>query len=198
MKKETGISIANLTSNILNPFLLALVIIVMLAFEARPNPASALRWALVLAVISLAPVLLIAAYFVRKGKLDSLMSSIRQQRTEIYLLAGAVIAVDYIILRLISAPQLLIAALGTGMIMILLFMCINFWWKISVHAAVVTGLVTVMVLIYGWLAMLSVILVFLMGWARVILKEHTLAQVITGALLSAAVVVISFRIFGIS
>jgi membrane-associated phospholipid phosphatase len=190
------IRIANLASIILNPFLVALAAIVMLALESRPNIASALKWALFLAVISLAPVFLIAAYLVRKGKLDSLMSSIRQQRTEIYLLGGAIIAVDYVILRAINAPPLLTAVLGTAMILVLIFMCINFWWKISIHAALVAGVTTVMVILYGWVAMTAVLLVLLTGWSRIVLKEHTPAQVIAGTVLSSVVVVAGFGIFG--
>lgn len=185
-----------MVSNVLNPFLVALVIIFLLAFKARTGVLAPLRWSLVLAVISLAPVLLIAAYLVRKGKLDSLVSSIRQQRTEIYLLAGAIIVVDYIIMRFINAPHLLTAGLGTGILMLVLLMCINFWWKISVHSAMVSSLVTATVILYGWLAMPSVVLLFLIGWARVTLKEHSIAQVIAGALLAATIAVIGFRLFG--
>lgn len=196
MRKNHGQQFARLISGILNPFLMAMVGIVLVAFKSRSSVLSAVRWSLVLAVISIAPILLFTAYLVRKGRLDSLFSSVRQQRTEVFLLASAVTAVDYVILHYINAPGLLIAILATGLLGLIIFMCINFWWKISLHTALIAGLVTVMVMLYGWLALTASVLVIVIGWARLELREHTVMQVVTGALLAALVSFATFHLFG--
>ena len=196
MQKRTKLHIANLASSILNPFLLAVLIVVILALKSTPTILSALRWSLVLTVISILPVMLVVIYLVRQGKLKSVFSSIRQQRTEIYLLAGALIIIDYIILVSIQSPQMLIAGSVAAFFGLMLFMCINFWWKISLHTAFMTGVVTLLVILYGWIAAIASVLVILVGWARTELKEHTITQTIMGALLAALVVTLTFYLFG--
>jgi len=196
MQKETKLHIANLASSILNPFLLAILIVVMLALKSTPTILSALRWSLALTVISILPVMLVVIYLVRKGKLRGIFSSTRQQRTELYLLAGVFTIIDYITMILIKAPQMLIAGLVAAFFGLMLFMCINFRWKISLHTAFITGLVTLSVILYGWIAAIASVLVILVGWARTELKEHTLTQSITGALLAALVLTSTFYLFG--
>jgi membrane-associated phospholipid phosphatase len=196
VQKETKLRIANLVSNILNPFLLALVIIMLLALKSRPTILSALRWSLVLAVVSILPVMLVVMYLVRKGRMGSLFPNVRRQRTEIYLLAGAFTVIDYIVLLRIHAPTMLIAGVVTALFGLILFMCINLWWGISLHTAFMTGLATISTILYGWIGTSASVLVLLVGWSRIELKEHTLTQVIAGAFLAALVVIVTFHLFG--
>lgn len=191
------VRLASLVSNIINPFLMSMVAFVLLAFKSRSSVLSAIRWSLVMMTISLAPILLSAVYLVRKGKLDGLFTSVRQQRTELYLLAAAVAAVDYVVLQFVNAPHLLVAGLGTGLLGLVIFMCINFWWKISLHTALATGLALVTGILYGWIAGAAIVPLVLVGWARVELKEHSITQVVAGALLAAIIGVVGFRLFGV-
>jgi len=197
MKVLTSARFAHLLSVVFNPFLMALAMIVMLAVASTPTALAAFRWASVMALISIGPILLIAAYLVRKGRLSSLLSALREQRTGVYLMAGVIIIVDYAIMKLINAPDMLLDGLEIGMPMFLIFMVINLFWKISVHAAMVAAAVTVSVVLYGWLALISALAVVLICWARVVLKEHTAAQVAAGAVLSAVVVVVGFTLTGL-
>lgn len=196
-RTQTAERVAGAISNILNPFLMAMVAFILLAFKSRESVLSAARWSLVLGVINLAPILLIMAYLVRKGRLESMVTSMRQQRTELYLLTGAVTAIDYVVLRLINAPALLLAGLEIGLLGLMVFMCINFWWKISLHTAFATSLAVVAGILYGWIAAVAIIPLLLVGWARVELKEHTVAQAIAGVLLSGIIGLVGFRLFGV-
>ena len=112
-------------------------------------------------------------------------------------MAAAVTAVDYVVLRFANAPPLLVAGLGTGPPGMVIFMCINFWWKISLHTALATGLALVTGILYGWIAGVAIVPLVLVGWARVELKEHSIAQVVAGALLAAIIGVVGFRLFGV-
>ena len=197
MQTETRQRIANLTSNILNPFLVGIVSILILSFESASGALDALKWALILIAIGILPVFLAAIYLVRKGKLDGIFTSIRQQRTRIYLLAGVCAGAGYAILHYSGAPLRLVATFASGLSAAVIFTVINLWWKISLHTALITALVTVLVILYGWIAMVAVVLVFLIGWARLVSKQHSPAQVAVGALLSALIVVVGFHLFGL-
>ena len=190
MQTEMRKRIANLTSNILSPFLVSLAIILLISFESTSSTLDALKWALISLALSVLPVFLVIVYLVRNGRLDAIFTNVREQRTKIYLLVGLCASVNWIILIYLGAPSILVAAFAGGFSMAVIFMCINLWWKISLHTALVAASVTVMVMLYGWIAAVTVALVPLTAWARIELNYHSLAQVATGALLATLIVVV--------
>jgi hypothetical protein len=59
-------------------------------------------------------------------------------------------------------------------------------WKISIHCAVASGSVTILALTFGPLVLCGYVLVGLLGWARVTVRDHSVAQVVAGSVLGAA------------
>ena len=189
--------IANLTSNILNPFLASLVIILLLSFEATSSILDALKWSLILTALSILPVYALIIYLVRSKRVESLFIHVRKQRTKVYLLAGVCAGLGYTILHYLGAPQMLMATSAAGLSVIVVFVCINLRWKISIHTAFIAALVAILIILYGWIAAVTVLLVPLIAWARIELAHHSLAQVVTGALLATLIVVAVFYSFGL-
>jgi hypothetical protein len=70
-------------------------------------------------------------------------------------------------------------------------------WKISLHLVGITGATTVLVLIFGPLALGLTPLVPLVGWARWQMHAHTLAQAVAGTALAVAIAFGVFWAFGI-
>jgi membrane-associated phospholipid phosphatase len=62
---------------------------------------------------------------------------------------------------------------------------VTVWWKISIHCAVASGSVAILAFGYGPLVLPGYLLVALLAWARVAAGDHTVAQVVAGALLGA-------------
>ena len=184
MKKQ----IATLISNILNPFLVGLAIILLLSFTSTANSHDALKWALVATALSILPVFVVVVYLLTTRRLDTFFIDIREQRTKIYLLTILCAVADAALLVYLDAPIALVAAFVASLFITFIFMCINFWWKISLHTAFIAGSATVLVILYGWGAMVTITLIPLTAWARVELKTHTIAQATTGALLAALIV----------
>ena len=189
--------IANLVSSILNPFLVSLVIILLLSFESTRSPLDALKWSLILIAISIVPVYSVVVYFGRNDRLGSRLINVRKQRTKIYLLAGICALVGCVILIYLGAPLILLATFVAGLSATVIFMGINLWWKISLHAAFIAASVTVLVILYGSPGTVTVMLLPLVGWARVELGHHSLAQVTIGAFLAALIVGVVFYLFGL-
>ena len=188
---------ANLISNILNPFLVSLVVIILLSFESASSTSDALKWALISTVVSIFPVFLIVVYLVHNGRLEGIFINVRRQRSKIYLLASACVVVSCVILLYLRAPLALVAAFVTGLSAILVFMCINLFWKISVHTAFVAASVTVLTILYGPIGALTGVLLPPIAWARIEMEHHSVAQVMAGALLAALIVVVVFYLFGL-
>jgi membrane-associated phospholipid phosphatase len=191
--KET---LARLTTNILNPFLTCFIVIVLLAFKGTDNAAAAVKWASVSIALSVLPVLAVVIYLVRRKKLDSVYDNPRRQRTGIYLLASALGAISYGLLWYLRAPELLVATFAAGLAAIVIFTAINCVWKISLHTAFLSGAVAILIIVYGAPAIGTLILLPLVAWARMALKQHSIVQVMAGATIAAAIVVGVFWGYG--
>jgi len=190
-------SIAKLASGILNPFLVSLVMIVLLSFESASSLSEALKWSFLSLALSAAPVFVIILYLVRSERLEGIFIKARQQRGKIYLMASVFVALSCVVLFYLGAPVELLAAFVATLLAMLLYMCINFWWKISVHTGFVTASITLLTILYGAIGLVAAVLVPLIGWSRVELEHHSPMQVAVGAMLAALIVVTAFRLFGL-
>ncbi len=195
MQIETRRQIADLTSNILNPFVVSLVIILFLSFESTSTTPDALRWALILIAVSILPIFLLMVYLVRRGRLDRFFTGVRRQRTMVYLLAVAWAIIAGVIILCLGAPLVLRATFVAGLSAVIVFTCINLFWKISLHIAFIAASVAVLAILYWPIGMVSLVFLPLMGWARIEAGHHSMAQVATGAVLAAAIAVITFYLF---
>ena len=193
MKKQ----VATLTSNILNPYLVSLAVILLLSFESTSSVLEAIKWSLILIALSILPVFSVIVYLVRNDRLEGLFINVRKQRTKIYLLAGVCAGVGCVILPYLGAPKMLVATFIAGLSATVIFMAINLIWKISLHTAIIAASVTVLVILYGSIAAVTVVLPPLIAWARIESEHHSLAQVTAGALLAALIVVAVFYPFGL-
>ncbi|MFC2021336.1 hypothetical protein ACFLU1_06115 [Chloroflexota bacterium] len=184
--------IANLTSNILNPFLISLVVILLFSFSSTPSTPEAIKWALISIAVSILPIFLVIIYLIRSGGLDTILTHARQQRTKIYLAAGLSAIVGFIILSYLEAPPILLAGFTAVLSTALIFMFINMWWKISVHTGFIAASSIILVMLYGWIAAATVALVPLTAWSRIELEQHSPAQAVIGAVLAALIAVVIF------
>ncbi len=189
--------IANLTSNILNPFLVSLAVILLLSFESTSSTGEALKWSFILIAVSILPVFSVIVYLVHNQKLEGIFVSPRRQRNKIYLLASFCAVVGCIIILYLGAPLVLVASLVAGLSAMIVFTCINFLWKISVHTAFVAASVTVLIVLYGSIGTVTAVLLPPIAWSRIELEHHSITQVVAGALLAALIVVVVFYLFGL-
>jgi len=191
--KET---LAKLTTDILNPFLTGFIIIILLAFKGTDNVAEALKWASISITLSVLPVLAVVIYLVRRKKLDGFFANTRGQRTAVYLSAGALAAIGYGLLWYLKAPGMLVATFAAGLAAIGVFTAVNLFWKLSLHTAFLAGAATILIIVYGAGAAWTLLLLPLVAWARIALKQHSPAQVTAGAVLAAAITVVVFWGYG--
>ena len=76
----------------------------------------------------------------------------------------------------------------------IIFAVVTMKWKISLHAGVNAGLITIINIFYDWRYTWLYLLLFLVMWARVYQKHHTWAQVIAGATVGFGVIFLGFLI----
>jgi membrane-associated phospholipid phosphatase len=187
---------ARLVSNVLNPFLVTFVVIVLLAVEATSDAAGAVKWAATALALSVLPVFLVVLYLVRRHRLESIFVKHRRQRTGVYALASVLGAIGCLILWRLDAPPLLLTTFIAGLAAVIIFMVINLYWKISAHTAFVTGAAAVLTIVYGAAGALTLILVPLIGWARLRLSVHSWTQVAAAVVLVGGITAGIFWAFG--
>ena len=188
---------ARLTSNIVNPFSVSFAMIISLSFASTSSTFEALKWTLISIALGILPVFAVLIYLVRNHRLEGIFIKARKQRNKIYLLACACAAVSCLVLFYLGAPVVLVASFVAGLAAIVIFMFINLWWKISVHTAFATASVTVLIVLYGSIGLVTAALIPPIAWSRIELEHHSPAQVAMGALLAALIVVVVFSLFGL-
>jgi membrane-associated phospholipid phosphatase len=191
------VQLAKLISNILNPFLVSFVVLVMLAFKASDTIGVAVKWALISLALSVLPIFILIISMVRLKKLDGLFVNPRKQRNVIYILASVLGALGCGLLWYLKAPHLLFVTFIAGFAAIIVFTAVNYYWKISVHTAFIAASVAEIIMVYGVVAVWAVILIPPVAWARIKLQQHSISQVVTGGVLAAAIVVGVFWGFGV-
>jgi membrane-associated phospholipid phosphatase len=189
--------IASLTSNILNPFLVGAAVIFLLSFESTASTADGLKWSFIVIGTTILPVFLVILYLVHKDKVTGIFVRVRQQRNRVYALAVLCTLAGSLVLHFLEAPLVLVAAIVATLSSVIIFMVINFRWKISLHTAFAAGSATALTLVYGAVGAVAAIMLPPVAWSRIELEQHTVWQTIAGALLAAVIVVVVFHLFGL-
>jgi membrane-associated phospholipid phosphatase len=101
-------------------------------------------------------------------------------------------AVGLVLLVVLGAPRLLIGYLAFMLGSVAVLAAITLVWKISIHCAVASGSVAILALTYGPLVLFGYVLVALLAWSRVALEDHTVAQVVVGAVLGAGAAALAY------
>lgn len=189
--------IARLTSIIVNPFMVHIIMILIISFKSTDSTAEGVRWFLIPIAISTVPIFIIVLYQVRYNKVDSFFIKIRSQRDKVYILSLVLMVIACAVLFFLRAPVMLVALFIAIFIAGLVFACVNRWWKISIHVASISAAVTALVILYGPVAAWTILLVPLVAWARVEMEHHSLAQVLAGGLLSSLILLLVFLFFNL-
>jgi membrane-associated phospholipid phosphatase len=100
------------------------------------------------------------------------------------------------ILYLLHVPLKFFVYVLSGLVMMIVASLITLGWKISFHTAVVTSVVTAIVILGGFRFWPFLLLIPAVAWARVALKRHTPWQAVGGALVAFAVTASIFYLFG--
>jgi membrane-associated phospholipid phosphatase len=106
----------------------------------------------------------------------------------------ASVAVGLGLLVGLGAPGELSGYVGCMLASVAVLAAITTVWKISIHCAVASGSVTILVLLFGPALTPAYLLVALTAWSRVVVKDHTAAQVIAGSVLGAAAALVTYAV----
>ncbi|MGM9471943.1 phosphatase PAP2 family protein [Pseudarthrobacter sp. YS3] len=131
--------------------------------------------------------LILLLLLVRLGRVTDHHVSNRRQRAPVLIMALGSVAAGLVVLAAIHAPRSVVVMVLAIVAGIIVLAAVSPFWKISGHAAAITSSAVIAVLMLGpaWLPL--VLLVPAVGWSRVVLRAHTLAQVVAGSLFGGLV-----------
>lgn len=192
MKEKNIILAARIMSIIFTPFYLPLVgLVALFLFSYMSLLPLAYKLPMLLTVyIStiLMPSLLIHLYRRFQGWTSKELGR-KERRIVPYLISILCYFGCFFLMEYRNTPRVISIILVAALVIQMVCALINVWWKISTHTAGIGGLAGGLV-VYSiafsfnpiwWLAFV-ILLAGMVGTARMILRQHTLAQVVTGFL----------------
>lgn len=192
MKEKNIILAARIMSMIFTPFYLPLVgLVALFLFSYMSLLPLAYKLPMLLTVyIStiLMPSLLIHLYRRFQGWTSKELGR-KERRVVPYLISILCYFGCFFLMEYRNTPRVISIILVAALVIQMVCALINVWWKISTHTAGIGGLAGGLV-VYSiafsfnpiwWLAFV-ILLAGMVGTARMILRQHTLAQVVAGFL----------------
>jgi membrane-associated phospholipid phosphatase len=131
---------------------------------------------------------------IRHGRWDDRNVGARGPRLIVLAFIIASVAVGLALLVGLGAPTELSGYFACLLGSVAALAAITTVWKISIHCAVASGSVTILALLFGPWLIPAYLLVALTGWSRVVVKDHSIAQVIAGSLLGLVAAVATYAI----
>jgi membrane-associated phospholipid phosphatase len=170
------------------------IIATTLAVGWHSDGAAGLAWGAVASLFAGVLPMVFISRGVRRGQWDDRYVGAKRPRLIVLSVVIASVAIGLALLVVFGAPGELTGYIGCMLGSVALLAGITTVWKISIHCAVASGSVTILTMLFGpWLAP-AYLLVALTAWSRVVLKDHTAAQVIAGSVLGAAAAVVTYAI----
>ena len=195
--KPLHVRMARHVSNILSPASISLPFIVLVALYRASDKLTALLYALItLFFVSVGPLAYIVIG-VHLGKLSDIDISHRSERARPFLFGISSTLVGLLVLLLIQGPKNLQTALIITIVSAIILLITTLWWKISIHASSLGGVATMLTALYGAAMLPCFFLLILVSWSRVVLRRHTILQVIAGSLVSIVLSLLILRIRGV-
>lgn len=192
MKEKRIILAARVMSMVFTPFYLPLVGLVALFWFSYMSMLPLLYKLLMLLIVYLftilAPTLLIHLYRKFQGW-SPIEIGHKERRIVPYIISILCYFGCFFFMEYRNTPRVMSIIVVAALFIQMLCALVNVWWKISTHTAAIGGFAGALLSyasIFGfnplWWLCVILILAGMVGTARMILRQHTLSQVVTGFL----------------
>ena len=182
-----GRRVARWSPRLTAPAVLVTLLIVRSAGTAPGAATAGLVWGLLATVFVTGIPFAYILRGVRRGRLTDHHVGRREQRRVPLLVGLASAAGGLALLAVLGAPRPVLALVAAGVVGLVVAVSVSHWWKMSIHSAVAAGTLVVLVLDLRARLLVATPLLGLVGWSRVRLGDHTVAQVVVGGALGALV-----------
>ncbi|MFJ4844446.1 phosphatase PAP2 family protein [Streptomyces sp. NPDC088733] len=183
-------SLAKLITDVLAPAYLLTVM--LLAVGWHSGHGSGLAWAAGAAAGAVGVPMTVVVLGVRAGRFTDVHVRIRRQRAVPLATAIACAVLSVVLLALLGAPRELTALVVAILSGLTVGGLVTIWWKVSGHTAAVGAAGAILTAVYGAPMVPLLLAVIPVGWSRVVLRDHTVAQTVVGFLIGSSVALAIF------
>ncbi len=185
--KQNDEAIARWVSHIVSPHIVLVVITSAITLSFSQNPVRVLQWLVgVLSLVVIPPVLYLL-WLVYTGFLVDIHMPNRKARLRPLAVSILWMLFCLGLIHYWQAPQVVQLFVFAATVLTGILGLITLFWKISFHGAAITAAATATLMVGGLSTWPVMLLVPLVGWARIRLRRHTPRQVIYGSLMGALI-----------
>lgn len=188
--------LAFIISAVFSPYITAGVFIIIISYYFSNNLSQFLPWMLTFLFFAVIVPGVYVLWLIETKKIRDIHINFIGDRKFPFLLAGLSSAIGAILLFILGAAKP-VATIGTiYAVNVIAIAFLTQVWKISVHTALYTSVVTIITILFGinfwWLYLILIPLM----WSRVHRQRHTIWQTVAGSLLAFVLTSATFWIFG--
>jgi membrane-associated phospholipid phosphatase len=187
-----GLRVARLVTELSAPAVLVSLLMVTIGWHSSRGSGHGLAWGLLATLFVTGIPFAYIVGGVRRGRLTDHHIGLREQRRVPLLVGLGSVAAGLALLAVLGAPRPVLALALAGLVGLVVAVSVSHWWKMSIHSAVAAGTVVILVLTFGTRLLVGVPLLGVVGWSRVRLGDHTVAQVLAGGVLGALIAGVVF------
>lgn len=188
--------LAFIISLVLSPFVLAPVFLCILCAKFSTSTQDFIKYLGITVFFSTVVPLLNACIAVKLKLITDIHVADLKQRKEPFVVGLISMLMGTGTLYLVKAPMefvhLGIVMTGIGII----FFLVSLYWKISMHLAIMTGMITTLAILVDVQYGAALFLLPALIWARIYRKRHSFYQGLAGILLAFAGTFILFKLLG--
>ncbi|MEV6209585.1 hypothetical protein [Kitasatospora sp. NPDC051914] len=175
---------ARILTDVLAPANLVTALLLLIGWHST-HSWTGLGWGLLAALFcGVIPISLILLG-VRRGALTDKHIRLRRQRLVPMTASLLSVIAGLALLHAVGAPRDVSALVVAMLVGLVSSTAVTVRWQISIHNSVAGGTVMILMLVFGPAMALSLIGAAAIGWSRLVLKAHTLAQVLAGTALGS-------------
>lgn len=183
-------AVARWISHVVSPHIVGVVLTSVIALHYGDRPLEILYWLALLVPLIVVPPLFYLLWLVHKGTLQDIYMPQREARLWPLTILMLWLFLCLGLVHYWQVPKIVEMFILSAAVLVGILSLITFFWKISFHGATITAAATTTVMVAGSAAWPVILLVPLVGWARIRLKRHTPRQVIYGSLVGALIALI--------
>jgi membrane-associated phospholipid phosphatase len=176
--------LARIISTLFVPPSFTIIIFTIFAFVLESESLQRIITILVALIFGFSALIILFLAFINRGKIVDLDASVKEERTIPFLISVGFYTAGLILLIIFKVHIISIAFWFCYISNTLVTILVNKHWKISAHSMAAAGTLAAATYVFGPIALIFTVVVFLVGWSRIQLKVHNFAQVIAGILLA--------------
>jgi hypothetical protein len=187
--------VLRLLSDVLSPPVFGAFIFAAICFKVIPTAENAFTLFCVCFLFqSLLPVIYLFTTL-RMQTISDIHLHRKEERNLVFPTLVAMNITGFLVLHVLKAPEILTAMMLASTILLVLVWIINLYYKISVHAIGISGLLTGIFFAFGPAAFILELFLPLVAWVRFRAGAHNVRQLLSGAALGHFVTYVVLKAF---